>query len=55
MANYSIREFHGNIDKWINAVESGLTDCIEIFGGKVQEALVKGFQLIREDSEETGR
>lgn len=42
MANYSIREFHGNIDKWINAVESGLTDCIEIFGGKVQEALVKG-------------
>ncbi|QCW18524.1 tail completion or Neck1 protein [Escherichia phage vB_EcoS_W011D] len=42
MANYSIRQFHGNIDKWINAVDSGLTDCIEIFAGKVQEALVNG-------------
>ena len=42
MANYTIRHFHGDIDKWINSVESGLNDCIEIFGGKVQEALVKG-------------
>lgn len=40
MANYSIREFHGNVDAWINAVEEGLTDCIEIFAGKVNDALI---------------
>lgn len=40
--NYSIREFHGNIDAWINAVETGVVDVVEIFAGKVQEALVKG-------------
>lgn len=42
MANYTIRQFHGDIDKWIAAVESGLEDVIEIFGGKVQTALVNG-------------
>ena len=42
MANYSIREFQANIDKWIEKVDSGLTDCVEIFAGKVQEALVNG-------------
>lgn len=42
MANYSIREFHGNVDKWINSVSDGLVDCVEIFAGKVQTALVEG-------------
>lgn len=42
MANYKIRKFHGDIDKWINAVGDGLIDCVEIFAGKVQEALVNG-------------
>lgn len=42
MANYTIREFSENIDKWIEAVDNGLVDIIEIFGGKVQEALVNG-------------
>lgn len=42
MANYKIREFHESIDRWIDAVDSGLTDCIEIFAGKVQTALVNG-------------
>lgn len=42
MANYTIREFHGEIDKWLDRVEDGLIDCVEIFGGKVQEALVNG-------------
>lgn len=40
MANYSIREFHGNIDKWIERVENGLDDVLQIFGEKVQGALV---------------
>ncbi|WBF80858.1 hypothetical protein DDONNNOJ_00035 [Citrobacter phage BSwS KMM3] len=40
MADYSIREFHGNIDKWIEQVESGLNDVIQIFGEKVHGALV---------------
>lgn len=42
MANYSIREFHGNIDKWIEAVDNGLVDVVGIFGDKVNEALVDG-------------
>lgn len=42
MANYKIREFHGSIDKWINAAGDGLVDCVEIFAGKVQTALVNG-------------
>lgn len=42
MANYKIRQFSGNIDAWINAVESGLNDCIEIFAGKVNDALIDG-------------
>lgn len=41
MANYQIRQFNESVDAWINAVENGLNDVIEIFGGKVQEALVK--------------
>ena len=41
MANYKIRQFNESVDAWINAVENGLNDVIEIFGGKVQEALVK--------------
>lgn len=40
MANYTIREFSGNIDKWIDQVESGLTDVVQIFGEKVHAALV---------------
>ncbi|MFI0537237.1 hypothetical protein ACH3XX_45470, partial [Streptomyces scabiei] len=40
MADYSIREFHGNVDKWIEQVESGLNDVIQIFGEKVHGALV---------------
>lgn len=40
MSNYTIREFHGNIDKWIENVESGLNDVIQIFGEKVHGALV---------------
>lgn len=40
MANYSIREFHGNIDKWIERVENGLDDVLQIFGEKVHSALV---------------
>lgn len=42
MANYSIREFQGKIDKWIEAAGDGIVDCVEIFGGKVQKALVEG-------------
>lgn len=40
MANYSIREFHGNIDKWLEQVESGLVDVVQILGEKVHGALV---------------
>src|SRR5699024_12813197 len=39
--NYTIREFHGNIDAWINAVDSGLKDCVELFAEKVHTDLVK--------------
>lgn len=42
MSDYQIREFHGNIDAWIDAAGNGLVDCVEIFAGKVQEALVRG-------------
>lgn len=42
MANYTIRQFSGDISNWITRVESGLNDTIEIFGGKVQTALVDG-------------
>lgn len=42
MANYSIREFQGKIDKWIEAAGNGVVDCVEIFAGKVQTALVEG-------------
>lgn len=42
MANYQIRQFKGDIDKWIDAAGDGLVDCIEIFAGKVQTALVNG-------------
>ncbi|QVW27736.1 hypothetical protein [Hafnia phage Pocis76] len=42
MANYKIRQFKTSIDKWIDDVENGLVDIVEIFGGKVQEALVNG-------------
>lgn len=39
--NYTIREFHGNIDAWINAVDNGLKDCVELFAEKVHTDLVK--------------
>lgn len=42
MAEYKIREFHESVSDWIDSVENGLTDCIEIFGAKVQTALVNG-------------
>lgn len=42
MANYKIRQFEETVDKWIEAAGDGLVDCIEIFGGKVQTALVNG-------------
>lgn len=42
MSEYKIRQFHASIDKWIDAVENGVLDVVEIFGGKVQEALVNG-------------
>lgn len=41
MSNYSIRQFHGNVDKWIDSVEQGLDDVIQIFGEKVHGALVE--------------
>lgn len=40
MANYKINTFTTSIDKWIDASGSGITDCIEIMAGKVQEDLV---------------
>lgn len=40
MADYSIREFHGDVNKWIEQVENGLNDVIQIFGEKVHGALV---------------
>lgn len=40
MANYKIKEFHGDIDRWINAVNDGLEDCIELFAVKVHTDLV---------------
>lgn len=40
MSNYSIRQFHGNVDKWIDSVEQGLDDVIQIFGEKVHGALI---------------
>lgn len=40
MANYSIREFHGDVDAWIARVESGLNDVVQLFGEKVHGALV---------------
>lgn len=42
MAEYKIKQFHASIDKWIDSVENGVLDVVEIFGGKVQEALVNG-------------
>lgn len=42
MANYKIRQFQGDINKWIEAAGDGLVDCVEIFAGKVQTALVNG-------------
>lgn len=41
MANYKIKEFHGDIDRWINAVNDGLEDCIELFAVKVHTDLVR--------------
>lgn len=41
MANYRVRKFSGDVSKWIGAVETGLNDTVEIFGGKVQTALVE--------------
>lgn len=40
MANYKINTFTTSIDKWIDSAGSGITDCIEIMAGKVQEDLV---------------
>lgn len=41
MANdYVIREFHGNIDRWIAAVDTGIKDCVELFAEKVHADLV---------------
>ena len=40
MANYSIRQFNGDVNKWIERVEKGLDDVIQIFGENVHAALV---------------
>ena len=40
MANYSIRQFNGDVNKWIEQVESGLNDVLLIFCEKVHGALV---------------
>ena len=39
--NYKIREFHGDISRWIDSVSSGLVDCVEMFATNVHEDLVK--------------
>lgn len=49
MANYKIKEFHGDIDRWINAVNDGLEDCIELFAVKVHT------DLVRRSTVDTGR
>ena len=40
MANYSIRQFNGDVNQWIEQVERGLNDVVQIFGEKVHAALV---------------
>lgn len=42
MANYVIRQFHGSIDAWIKAAQSGLEDAVEMMLMDVHKALVMG-------------
>lgn len=42
MANYIVRKFQGDIDKWIKQVKSGLDDVIREFVKAVHADLVKG-------------
>ncbi|WVX93049.1 tail completion or Neck1 protein [Escherichia phage BUCT-XGG-1] len=42
MANYIVRKFHGDIEKWIKQVKSGLDDVIREFVKAVHADLVKG-------------
>lgn len=41
MANYIVRKFQGDIDKWINQVKTGLDDVIREFVKAVHADLVK--------------
>ncbi|KLD68951.1 hypothetical protein Y886_43940 [Xanthomonas hyacinthi DSM 19077] len=38
--NYKIREFHGDISRWIDSVSRGVVDCVEMFATNVHEDLV---------------
>lgn len=42
MANYKIREFHNNIDAWINAAGNGLEDVVRFTSEEVLKDLVGG-------------
>lgn len=42
MANYQIRTFHGEIDKWIKATDKGLQDVVRDFVKAVHADLVRG-------------
>lgn len=42
MANYIVRKFQGDIEKWIKQVKSGLDDVIREFVKAVHADLVKG-------------
>lgn len=42
MANYQIRTFSGEIDKWIKAAERGLEDIVRDFVKSVHADLVRG-------------
>lgn len=42
MSNYQIRQFHGDIDKWIKATQTGLNDVIRQFVESVHAELVMG-------------
>src|SRR5699024_12634162 len=42
MANYIVRKFQGDIEKWIKQVKSGLDDVVREFVKAVHADLVKG-------------
>lgn len=42
MANYQVRKFTGDIDKWIKSVTNGLDDVVRDFVKSVHAALVNG-------------